>query len=177
MEFDGYSVTFIKQVVSAGGQALKETIDSGAEYMRKFILEGSPTGSPWHDNKNARNGYPQGSRIGNTDPSIGDVHMDAGNMLREVDALGPAVSPDNSKIVGLFGWIDSDKVASNAYFVEQDSGNYHTGKHIGMGLLNSATGDSRGVLQNFGAMMAARNQLETSMKSKGFRSSGESELF
>lgn len=176
-DFEASLLPFVKSVVAAGSSSVKETIDYGANYMRKYIIEGSPTGSAWHDNKNATNGYPAGSRVGNTNPTIGDVHMDAGNMWRAVESVGPSVAPDNSKIIGLFGWVDADKVASNAYFVEQDSGNYHTGKHIGMGLLNTRMGDSRGVLQNFGAMMAAQNQLESSMKSKGFLVSGGSELF
>lgn len=177
MDFSKYAEAFTSQVVAAAGGAVKETVDFGANYMRRFIIEDSPTGSAWHEKKNAENGYPAGSRVGNTNPSVGEVHLNAGNMWRAVESAGPSIAPDKSKIIGLFGWIDSDKNPSNEYFVMQDSGNYHTGKHIGMGLLNGRTGDSRGVLQKFGAMVAAQGQLEKSMKSAGFSRTGGSEIF
>ena len=177
IDFAQYTQAFVKEVVAAGAGAVKQTSDFGANYMRKFIIEGSPTGSAWHEKKNAENGYPAGSRIGNTNPASGEVQLNAGNMWRAVESAGPAIAPDNSKIIGLFGWIDSDKNPSNVYFVEQDSGNYHTGKHIGMGLLNDRMGDSRGVLQKFGAMVAAQGELEKSMKSAGFVRSSGSDLF
>lgn len=176
-DFHALTEAFISQVVAAGGSAVKETTEYGMDYMRQFIMEGSPTGSNWHQKKNAENGYPDGSRIGNTNPSVGAVHMNAGNMYRSVNAIGPAIAPDRSRIIGLFGWIDADKNPANQYFVDQDTGNYHTGKHIGMGLLNGRSGDSRGVLQNFGAMVAAQGKFESAMKSAGFTRSGGSELF
>jgi hypothetical protein len=176
-DFSGATQIFINQVVAAAGSAVKETTEYGADYMRKFIAEGSPTGSTWHQKKNTENGYPSGSRMGNANPSVGPVQENPGNMYRSVSAMGPATAPDKSKIVGLFGWIDADKNPANQYFVDQDTGNYHTGKHMGMGLLNGRTGDSRGVLQKFGAMVAAQGAFETAMKSAGFTRSGGSEFF
>ena len=174
-EFDSYANIFHNQVLIAGSRSVNVAIDAGADFMREAIVNGSPTGHPWHAAKNAANGFPDGARIGNRVPFMykgfaSEIDYKSGNMLKSVTTMGPVTSGDRSKIAGLFGWIDPS--AEDSYFVQQDTGKYGVGKQVGMGLLN--VGNKSG--KKFAAMMAAQTTLESEAIKNGFKVSG-SELF
>jgi hypothetical protein len=164
--FAGVSQGWINQIAAISSAAVGDAIEEGAEFMRDAILD-SPTSHPWHARKNAANGFPAGARIGNTDPSFGDVDPNSGNMLASVSTLGPVKSGGGSEIVGLFGWIDNEE----EYFIEQDTGSYDVGAAMGMGLLNGRS--SRGnVLRDYGAKVAAEQRLIKSLSAAGLKSTG-----
>jgi hypothetical protein len=166
-EFNGAMINWTIKVKAAGAMSVSEALDDGAAYMRKFIAADSPTDTPWHALKNAENGYPGGSRMGN---QVGgpngnwEVHPDAGNMFRSVQAENAKVS--KSEISGRFGWIANQE----DYFVQQDAGNYGVGSKVGMGLINKKRGKK--VLQNLGAAVSAEETLRTAAKQNGFKLSG-----
>lgn len=167
-DFTAYATNWTIQVKKAGALSVGAALDEGARYMRQYIAEGSPTGSDWHTMKNEANGYSDGARIGNLDPKW-NVHPDAGNMFRSVQAEDAVVKGD--QISGRFGWIRNQ----DEYFVKQDVGNYGTGKQIGMGLINKAQKSSKGVLQDLGAAVAAEETLREQAKINGFRVTGGGE--
>ena len=161
-EFDGAMINWTIRVKAAGAMSVSAALDEGADYMRKYIAEDSPTLTSWHEQKNAINGYPYGSRIGNANPGIGPVQDNPGNMFRSVQAEDARVT--STKISGKFGWIENQE----EYFKQQDAGTYGVGKKIGMGLINKGNK----TLQNFGAMVAAEEKLRSAGKANGFKISG-----
>lgn len=170
-EFPNYAEAFAKVVKEAGSKVVESGINDGAEYMRRVISGEASTGHPWHAAKNAANGYATGARIGNTvafkyKKYTSEIDPHAGNMLNSVSSLGPAVNPDGSKIVGLFGWIDPS--AEDEYFLQQDTGKYGVGNQVGMGLLNKGNKTSR----NMAAGLAAEVAMEKEAKTLGFKVSG-----
>ena len=165
-EFDGFAMDYAIRAKAVAATAVSAALDAGAAYMREYIAGGSPTGSSWHDLKNEANGYPAGSRMGNTNPALGATHADAGNMFRSVQAEDARVTSDT--ISGRFGWIGNQQ----DYFLQQDSGHYKVGKQTGMGLLNKAERSSKGVLQEIGAAVAAEEKLRSEARAGGFKITG-----
>lgn len=165
-EFGQFAIEFEIQVKAAGAQSVTSALDFGKTYMRQYIIEGSPTGSEGHDAKNAANGYPDGARIGNVSYDEWPAQPNPGNMYRSVQAENAKIKGAN--ISGRFGWIGNQQ----DYFLQQDSGNYKTGKRMGMGLINGTSGGSKGVLQELGAAVASENNLRTVAKQNGFIVSG-----
>lgn len=169
--FPGISRGWINQVSAISAGAVKDGIEAGAEFMREAILD-SPTTHPWHIRKNEANGFAPGARIGNTNPSFGEVDPNSGNMLKSVSTLGPAKSAGGSHVVGLFGWIDAQENGRDYYFALQDSGDYKVGAGMGMGLINGPAGGAGGVLRQYGAKVAAEQVVTKSLLSAGFKYTG-----
>lgn len=165
-EFGSFATEFEIQVKAAGAKSVSSAVDFGKSYMRQYIMEDSPTGSEGHDAKNAANGYPDGSRIGNATYGEWPAQPSPGNMYRSVQKQDAVIKGQG--ITGKFGWIENQE----DYFLQQDSGNYKTGKRMGMGLINTTAGGSRGVLQELGAAVASENNLRMVAKENGFIVSG-----
>jgi hypothetical protein len=166
--FNGVSQGYINLISAVGTAAVADSIKTGAEFMREGILDSNTT-HPWHAKKNAANGFPSGARIGNTNPSFGEVDPNSGNMLASVSSSGPTRSASGTEIAGIYGWINS----TEDYFIEQDNGSYGVGAGMGMGLLNGKGPGAGGVLRNYGAKNAASTSLVKSMLSAGFKYKGE----
>lgn len=166
--FNGVSQGYINLMLALAKTAVRDSIRTGAEYMKEAILD-SPTSHPWHARKNAANGFPNGARIGNTNPSFGEVDPNSGKMLASVDSSGPVTSGSGSEIAGIYGWINNQE----DYFIEQDNGAYGVGAGMGMGLLNEKAGGAGGVLRKYGAKNAASSSLIKSMTSAGLKYRGE----
>jgi hypothetical protein len=166
--FNGVSQGYINLITAVGTAAVVDSIKTGAEFMREGILD-SDTTHPWHAKKNAANGFPAGARIGNKNPSFGEVDPNSGNMLASVDWSGPTKSASGTEIAGIYGWINS----TEDYFIEQDNGSYGVGAGMGMGLLNERGPGAGGVLRKYGARNAASTSLVKSMLSAGFKYTGE----
>ncbi len=155
-EFREYSQRYAKECLQASEVAIKNATRSGADYMRQYISEKSPTGTKWHENKS-----PDGGRV------------TSGTMLNSVSST--EVNSSNKRIYASFGWIKNRQ----NYFIDQDSGGYwHTayGKPsgIGMGLLNTAQdGGGKGTIRVLGAYNYSWNELITEMKKAGFTVSKE----
>lgn len=161
-DFRGAMINWTIKVKAAGAMAVSAALDEGADYMREHIAEGSPTGTSWHEQKNAINGYPYGSRIGNANPGIGPVQDNPGTMFRSVQAEDAKVT--NTKISGKFGWIKNRE----DYFAQQDAGTYGVGKNVGMGLINKG----KKTVHNVGAKIVVEEKLRSSAKANGFSVSG-----
>jgi hypothetical protein len=167
--FPGVSKGWINLIAALGNGAVADAIKEGADFMKDAILD-SPTNDVrgWHLRKNSANGFASGARIGNTDPSVGDIDPNSGNMLNAVISSGPKKSGSGTVIQGSYGWVD----AREEYFIKQDTGAYGVGARIGMGLLNEKTPGSKGVLRDYGAAVAARESLVKSLKASGLKMTG-----
>ena len=165
-EFGSFATEFEIRVKAAGAKSVSSAVDFGKSYMREYIMQDSPTGSAGHEAKNAANGYPSGSRLGNSSYGDWPAQPNPGNMFRSVQKQDAVIKGES--ITGRFGWIDNKE----DYFIQQDAGNYGVGKRMGMGLLNGAVGNSKGVLQEFGAAVASENNLRMVAKENGFIVSG-----
>ena len=165
-EFGRFAIEFEIEVKAAGAKSVSSAVDFGKSYMREYIMEGSPTGSTGHAAKNAANGYPEGSRLGNAAYGDWPIQPNPGNMYRSVQKQDAVIK--GQSITGRFGWINNQE----DYFTKQDSGTYGVGKRIGMGLINKAAGNSKGVLQELGAAVASENNLRMVAKQNGFLVSG-----
>lgn len=165
-EFPAVSRGWINQITEVANAGVKDAIDEGAKFMREAILD-SPTGDPkdWHLRKNEANSFPLGARIGNANPTFGDVDPNSGLMLASVSSSGPVKG--NSEITGSFGWIDVKK----EYFLDQDTGAYGVGAQVGMGLLNDGSGRGK-ALRDYGARVAAEQVLIKSLKASGLKFTG-----
>jgi hypothetical protein len=165
--FSGISQGWINQVTAIASGAVKDSINAGVAYMQEVIKD-SPTGTPWHLNKNRANNFSEGARIGNNNPDFGTEAVDpnSGLMLSSVSSVGP-VRLGGDQIQGFFGWIDTKE----SYFLLQDVGNYGVGKQSGMGLLNIARNPGSSIKQ-MGAYIEAEQSLKKSMLSAGFKYSG-----
>ena len=166
--FPGVSKGWINLIAALGNGAVADAIKEGADFMKDAILD-SPTGHPWHIRKNAANGFTSNQpRIGNTNPSFGDVDPNSGKMLNAVSSSGPKMSGSNTVIQGQYGWID----VREEYFIKQDNGNYVVGAGEGMGLLNPQAPRAGGVIRDYGAAVAARESLIKSLKASGLKMTG-----
>ena len=165
--FNGVSQGWINMIGALGKAAVADAIKDGADFMKEAILD-SPTTHPWHARKNAANGFPSGARIGNTNPSEGEVDPNSGKMLDSVSSMGPVKSASGSEIVGFYGWVD----AREDYFIKQDTGGYEVGAAMGMGLLNPKASGAGGVIRDYGAAVAARESLVKSLKAGGLKVTG-----
>lgn len=166
--FNGVSQGWVNLIGALGKAAVSDAIKEGADFMKEAILD-SPTTHPWHARKNAANGFLAGARIGNTNPSFGEVDPNSGNMLKAVGSAGPVKSASGSEIVGAYGWVD----AREEYFIKQDTGGYEVGAAMGMGLLNAKASGAGGVIRDYGAAVAARESLVKSLKASGLKLTGE----
>lgn len=167
-QFSGVTQNWINQLVAVSNEAIKDSIEKGADHMREVILD-SPTGTDWHADKNAANGFSPGQpRIGNKNPSFWEVDENSGNMLNSVTTLGPARSGSGSTIVGMFGWVDANEGGSDYYFVLQDTGNYKVGNQKGMGLLNVGNKTT----EKYGAKVVAEETLIKSLTAAGLTLKG-----
>jgi hypothetical protein len=166
--FNGVSQGWINLIGALGKAAVADAIKDGADFMKEAILD-SPTTHPWHARKNAANGFPAGARIGNKNPSFGEVDPNSGKMLNSVSSMGPIKSPSGSEIVGAYGWVD----AREDYFIKQDTGGYEVGAAMGMGLLNPKAPGAGGVIRDYGAAVAARESLVKSLRASGLKMTGE----
>jgi len=166
--FNGVSQAWLNQIKEVASGAVKDGIEAGAEFMRNGIMD-SPTGTPWHIQKNQANGFGDGARIGNNNPNFGSEGVDpnSGKMLNSVDSLGPTSSASGSEIAGIYGWIN----VREDYFLLQDVGNYGVGKQSGMGLLNKAMNPQASVTQ-MGAKIEAESQVAKTMLAAGFKYTG-----
>ena len=164
--FPAVSQGWINQVTAVSTAALKDGIEAGANFMRETIMD-SPTGTPWHLDKNRSNSFPLGARIGNANPNFGTQGVDpnSGLMLSSVSQSGPTSARNVLK--GSFGWID---VKEN-YFLLQDVGNYVVGEQSGMGLLNNTERENNSITQ-MGAAFEAERVLAKAMLSAGFKYTG-----
>jgi len=169
--FSGVSQGWINQVTAIVTGAVKDGINAGAEFMREAI-NNSPTGHPWHVRKNEANGFAPGARIGNRNPSFGEVDPNSGNMLNSVSTSGPFRSGSDAQIAGLYGWLDANETGRDYYFVLQDNGDYEVGASMGMGLLNEVANGAGGVLRNYGAKIEAEQSVARSMLAAGFKYTG-----
>jgi hypothetical protein len=154
---------WVNLILAVSTSAVKEAIAEGADFMRDAIMD-SPTSHPWHLRKNAANGFPTGARIGNTNPTFGDVDPNSGKMLASIASEGPLRSGSGSEVLGLFGWLNTQE----DYFIDQDTGGYDVGAAMGMGLLNGRS--SRGnVMRKYGAAVASQQSLIKSLKAAGLK--------
>lgn len=166
-EFPAVSRGWIKSVASISSSAVKDGIEAGAMAMREGI-QNSPTETKWHRDKNDANpGFGSGARIGNRNPTFGEVDPKSGLMLASVSSAGPINSSGGKKVSGSFGWIDTKE----SYFLLQDVGNYSVGNQKGMGLLNLAMNSTESVNQ-MGAYVEASQATINSMVTAGFKVSG-----
>ncbi len=165
--FPGVSRGWINLITALGTAAVADSIKEGADFMKEAILD-SPTTHPWHARKNAANGFAPGARVGNTNPSFGEVDPNSGKMLNAVTSVGPAKSASGSEIVGFYGWVD----AREEYFIKQDTGGYEVGAAMGMGLLNGQARGAGGVIRDYGAAVVARESLIKSLKASGLKMTG-----
>jgi hypothetical protein len=162
--FGGVSQGWINMISAVASGAVKDAIDEGAEFMRDAIND-SPTGHPWHLRKNAANGFTSNQpRIGNTNPSFGEVDPNSGLMLASVGTKGP-INPANSGVIGSYGWVKRQE----QYFIDQDTGGYDVGAGAGMGLLNGLASGAGSVLRDYGAKIAAEEKLFASLKAAGLK--------
>jgi len=155
-EFEVYTYEYIKKIINLSANALKKGSDSGADYMRKYIEQDSPTGTPWHKKANDSRGM-NGGRVA------------TGTMLNAIDSTAIAIG--GQKISSNFGWVKNKQ----DYFVMQDSGGYWHSAYgkpsgIGMGLLNTAQdGGGNGTIRFLGAYYHAERNFSDEMKKAGFR--------
>lgn len=157
------------RILSLSAGILSNATFFGAEIMREKIRYGSPTGSPWHDRKNAENGFPAGSRFGNTNAAFDRrVHPDSGRMYENVNN-GTKTKNDGNVMSSTFGWRDKVK-----YFAEQDSGSYGD-DGVGMGLINAVESPGAGVLGDYIAAHEASKTFTDEMRRAGFSVRGNSE--
>lgn len=170
-EFSGVSQGWINMIAAVSSGAVRDAIDEGAKFMRDAIND-SPTSHPWHVRKNAANGFDDGARIGNTNPSFGEVDPNSGLMLASVGTAGPVRGASGSEVVGFYGWIDRQE----AYFADQDTGGYDVGAAMGMGLLNGRSGRGN-VMRDYGAKVAAEEKLISGLKAAGLKANGSGDLF
>jgi hypothetical protein len=166
--FTGVSNGWSRVILGISTAAVRNSIKDGAEFMSDSILD-SPTSHPWHLRKNEANGFPNGARIGNTNPGFGEVDPNSGKMLASITSSGPLRSGQGNQVFGLFGWLTTQE----DYFIEQDSGDYKVGAGMGMGLLNSKGPGSGGVLRKYGAKVAAEQSVVKSMLAAGLKYTGE----
>ena len=164
--FPSVSRGWINQIAAIANAGVKDAIEEGAKFMREGILD-SPTGdaNDWHLQKNEKNSFPSGARIGNKNPAVGDVDPNSGLMLASVSTAGPVKG--GSSVTGFYGWIDVKK----QYFLDQDTGAYGVGAEVGMGLLNSGSGRG-GALRDYGAKVAAEQVIIKSLRASGLKFSG-----
>jgi hypothetical protein len=160
--FPGVSRGWINIMFAISTAAVKDAIDEGAKFMRDGIQD-SPTGTPWHLNKNRANGFADGARIGNRSASFGETDPNSGLMLSSVSTAGP-VRSGGSNVEGFFGWVD----VKEPYFLLQDVGNYGVGKQTGMGLLNQTMKPNTSITQ-YGAAVSAQQSLIKSLKASGLK--------
>ena len=169
--FSGVSQGWVNQVSAIATAAVRDGINAGAEFMREAI-NNSPTSHPWHARKNDANNFEPGARIGNRNPSFGEVDPNSGNMLNSVRTSGPLRSGSDAQITGLYGWLDASETGRDYYFVLQDNGDYEVGAGMGMGLINEAANGAGGVLRNYGAKIIAEQGVAKVMVSAGFKYTG-----
>ena len=164
--FPSVAQGWIDGVVKISSSAVSEGIRAGADYMREGIND-RPTGTKWHLDKNAANGFDSGARIGNANPDFGTLGVDpnSGLMLASVSSSGPMKSGD--AVTGSYGWLDVQK----DYFLLQDVGNYGLGNESGMGLLNIAQKPTEAVEQ-MGAVLEAERVVAKAMLAAGFKYTG-----
>ena len=169
--FSGVSQGWVNQVSAIATAAVRDGINAGAEFMREAI-NNSPTSHPWHARKNDANNFEPGARIGNRNPSFGEVDPNSGNMLNSVSTSGPFRSGSDAQIAGLYGWLDASETGRDYYFVLQDNGDYEVGAGMGMGLINEAANGAGGVLRNYGAKIIAEQGVAKVMVSARFKYTG-----
>jgi hypothetical protein len=169
--FSGVSQGWLNQVSAIATAAVRDGINAGANFMREAI-NNSPTSHPWHARKNDANNFEPGARIGNRNPSFGEVDPNSGNMLNSVSTSGPFRSGSDAQIAGLYGWLDASETGRDSYFVLQDNGDYEVGAGMGMGLINEAANGAGGVLRNYGAKIIAEQGVAKVMVSAGFKYTG-----
>jgi hypothetical protein len=169
--FSGVSQGWITGVADLATKAVKNGLESGANFMREAI-NNSPTDHPWHLRKNRANSFPDGARIGNTNPDVGEIDPNSGNMLNSVSTFGPFRSGSDAQIAGAYGWLDANETGRDYYFVLQDNGDYEVGAGKGMGLINEAATGAGGVLRNYGAKIVAEQGVAKVMVSAGFKYTG-----
>jgi hypothetical protein len=161
--FPSVSRGWINMITAVANAGVRDAIEEGSRFMREGILD-SPTGDAnnWHLDKNRDNSFPEGARIGNTNPTVGEIDPNSGLMLASVSTAGPIRA--GSAVTGFFGWIDVKK----EYFLDQDTGAYGVGAEVGMGLLNSGSGRG-GALRDYGAAVASQQRLIKSLKAAGLK--------
>jgi len=158
-EFNQYSQKYVKDVVLASAGALQKGSDAGAEYMRQYISQDSPTGTPWHKRINNERGNRPGAR------------KQTGAMLNAVGST--KISVNSSQLSSTFGWVKDRQ----DYFLQQDTGGYWLSAYgkpsgVGMGLLNLAQdGGGNSTLRVLGAYNSGISKFISEMKNAGFKTS------
>lgn len=167
-DFSGYVQKYKIDTVKQLSTTMSWAATMGAIYMRENILEGSPTGTKWHEYKNEANGHEYGARIGNAMAGLGRYPVDPhpGKMLQSV-AEELAVFK-SSAITSRFGWLDTQE----DYFAKQDIGDYSK-NGVGMGLIN---GGDRSMRQ-FGALVHVSQEFIKAIKEDGYRVTSEEVKF
>lgn len=178
--FKNHTESYAKDVMRLIAIEMRKTAEFGKEFMQDAISNSSPTGTKWHDAKNAINGYGK-SRVGssvNKKVNGVNVHRDphAGQMLNAVEA--GELKLGGTKVQINYGWVNTQA----QYFLDQDTGNYAatamgSPSGVGMGLLNERGGAGKGVLGKYRAKYATEYFLIKNMQELGFDVVDEGGLF